>query len=122
VLLKVARSPLHGHGCFATRDVKAGEVVARGRLLIFPPEETEHLFRTNLRNYLFYVRDGASEDPPYYTALAMGPMSFCNHAEDPTCDFSIDEAAAEMTLTARRPIAEGDEVTISYGDYAEEIV
>jgi hypothetical protein len=122
VFLKVSRSPLHGDGCFATRDVRTGEIVAAGRLLIFSPEEMGHLFRTTLRNYLFYLRDGATADGPYYTALAMAPISFCNHSDDPNCDFRLDEEAAEITLVARRPLQENEEITIDYGDYAGEIV
>ena len=80
----------------------AGEIVAQGRVLVFPPEETELLFRTNLKNYLFYVRDGVTEDAPYYTALAMAPISFCNHSDEHNCDFRLDEKAEEITLVARR--------------------
>jgi hypothetical protein len=52
VFLKIARSPLHGRGCFATQEVPAGDVVARAKLLTFPPEQTELLFQTNLKHYL----------------------------------------------------------------------
>jgi hypothetical protein len=122
VFVTVARSALHGHGCFATRAVAAREVVAIARLLIFPPEETELISRTRLKHYIFYVRDGVDEGPPYVTAVAMGPVSFCNHSFDPNCSFSIDEQAAEVTLIARRPIDRNEEITIDYGDYAEEVV
>jgi SET domain-containing protein len=122
VLIKVDRSPLHGHGCFATRSVAAGEIVSLARLLIFPPEDMQALFRTGLRNYLFYLKDGDADDAPYYTALAMGPITFCNHSSDPNCEFRLDEEAAEITVTARRSLATNEEITIDYGDYAEEIV
>ena len=122
MFVKVARSPLHGQGCFATQSVCAGATVARAKVLVFPPEETEHLFRTRLKSYLFYLKDGPTEDGPFHTALALGPISFCNHADPPNCDFSLDEAAAEITLTARRPLLQNEEITINYGDWAEEII
>jgi hypothetical protein len=122
VFVTVARSALHGHGCFATRAVESGEIVATARLLIFPPEETNLITRTRLKHYIFYVRDGVGEGPPYVTAVAMGPVSFCNHSSDPNCSFSIDEQAAEVTLVALRPIDRNEEITIDYGDYAEEVV
>lgn len=122
VYLKVSRSPLHGQGCFATRDIGAGEVVAKTRLLIFPPDESEQIMRTRLKDYLFYVRDGADPAGPDYLALAMGPVSFCNHSSEANCAFDLDEAAAEITLTARRPLRENEEITIDYGDYAEKII
>lgn len=122
MFLKVSRSPLHGQGCFTTRAIAAGDIVARVRVLVFPPEETELLSKTSLKNYMFYVRDGATETGPYYTALAMGPVSFCNHDPDPNCSFLVDEAAGEIVLTADRDLPEDEEVTISYGDYADEIL
>ena len=59
---------------------------------------------------------------PDFTALAMGPVSFCNHSAEPNCDFAVDADAGELTLIARRPIAQNEEITIDYGDYAEKIV
>jgi SET domain-containing protein len=122
VLLKIGPSPLHGRGCFATRPISPGETVAVAPVLIFSPEETAHLFRTNLKNYLFYVKDGATPDGPFFTALALGPISLCNHAADPTCHFEIDENKGEIRLAAERRLADGEEITISYGDWAEEII
>lgn len=122
VSIEVRRSPLHGYGCFATASIPAGFLVAKARILTFPPEETEHLFRTQLKHYLFYLRDGPLEEGPFWTALAMDPISFCKHSADSNCDFSLDEAAGEIALTTRRAIHEDEEVTIDYGDWAEEII
>ena len=122
LFLKVSPSPLHGRGCFATRALRPGEQVARADLLIFPPEEMAALHRTTLKHYVFYVKDGPDPVGPYYTAAAMSPISFCNHSPDANCDFRVDDSAAEITLTARRAIAEGEEITINYGDYAETII
>jgi hypothetical protein len=122
LFLKVARSLLHGQGCFTTREVSAGGVVAKSRLLVFPPDETERLTQTQLKQYLFFLRDGPQEDGPFYSALAMGPVSFCNHASEPNCDFRLDEECAEITLIARRGLARNEEITIDYGDYAGMII
>ncbi len=122
MLLKISRSAVHGQGCFAIRPISPGEEVARVRILVFTPVESALLSQTSLKNYLFYVRDGDGETAPYYTALAMGPVSFCNHDPQPNCDFAVDEQAGEIALTANRPIADDEEITISYGDYAEEII
>jgi SET domain-containing protein len=96
--------------------------VVRTRVILFPPDESDLLSRTRLKHYLFYVRDGAGDVPPYHTALAMGPVSFCNHSGDPNCDFRVDEAAAEVILTARRRLRRNEEITIDYGDYADEVI
>lgn len=122
MFIDVRSSPLHGQGSFATRDFKAGETVARVRLLVFAPEETVRLMETNLKNYLFYVRDGADPKGPDFTGLAMGPVSFCNHSSDANCDFKLDADEGEISLVARRAIAANEEITIDYGDYAEKIV
>ncbi len=99
-----------------------GDTLGTNRVLVFPPEETGHLFETRLKNYLFFVKDGEKSEAPFHSALAMGPISFCNHSADPNCDFHLDDAAGEITLTARRALRAGEEVTIDYGDYAEEIL
>ena len=122
MFLKVSRSQLHGQGCFTTRELAAGEVVAEARLLTFPPRETALLFQTSLKNYLFYLRDGEPADGLFYSALAIGPISFCNHSGEANCDFSLDEETAQISLTARRNLRANEEITIDYGDYAEEII
>lgn len=119
-MLEIRRSPVHGHGCFAALAIGAGEVVARTRILVLAPEETELVRRTSLRHYIFYVKDGPNPDGPFRSALAMGPVSFCNHSADANCSFAVDET--ELVLTARRPIGAGEEITIDYGDYAQEII
>ena len=121
MFLTVAHSRLHGHGCFTTREVAAGDVVAQARILTFPPEETALILRTSLKNYLFFLRDGPTEDT-FHSALAMAPISFCNHSDKPNCDFALDEDAGEITLVARRGLATNEEITIDYGDYAGEII
>ena len=120
--LTIARSPLHGLGCFATCDLSAGDVIASCRILPFPPDESELLMRTGLRNYVFHLKDGLSEEGPHYSAVAMGPISFCNHSSDPNCDFTLSEEAGEIILLARRSIVRDEELTIDYGDYAEKIL
>ena len=122
MFLKVSRSELHGQGCFATRDIPAGEVVGTSKVLVFPPEQTRHLFGTLLKNYLFYVADGDTADAPFVSALALGPISFCNHSSEPNCDFELDAAEGEISLIARRTVRADEELTIDYGDYAEEII
>jgi len=122
LFLKVARSLLHGQGCFTTREFSAGEVVAQVRLLVFAPEETELLLRTQLKQYLFHLRDGPDAGGPFHSAVAMGPVNFCNHSADANCDFRIDEESAEVILIARRDLKQNEEITLDYGDYAETII
>ena len=121
-MLEIRRSPVHGHGCFAARAIGAGEVIARTRMLVLAPEETELVQRTSLKHFIFYVKDGPQADGPFHSALALGPVSFCNHSADANCSFVVDEAASELVLTARLQIGAGEEITIDYGDYAQEII
>ena len=122
MFLTVSRSELHGDGCFTTSAVAAGDVVAVSRLLIFPPGDTQALSATRLKNYLFYVRDGGPAETGFHSALAMAPISFCNHSNQPNCDFVLNEERAEIILVARRDLGRNEEITIDYGDYAEEII
>jgi len=122
MFVRVGRSPLHGQGCFATQEVPDGEVVARAKLIALSPEETEIVSRTRLKNYLFFLKDGPTPDGPFHSALAMGPVSFCNHCPDPNCRFAVLEEHGEVVLTACRAIEQNEEITIDYGEYATEII
>jgi uncharacterized protein len=113
--LEIRASSIEGRGLFATAPIAAATRVARlgGRLVT----------RTELLQ-LFAV---AERDPerPYIDCISIGPgidlvlppnqpIHFCNHGCDP--NVWQDDA---FTLTARRAIRAGDELTIDYGTQSD---
>lgn len=95
--IRVGRS--HGYGIFAVEDIDEGEIVDEAPTL---SQDTPFL-----HDYTF-VNGGKH-------ILPLGNVALYNHSDDPTCAHSIDSKGEVMTLTARRPIKAGSELSINYG-------
>lgn len=90
-----------GYGMFAADDIASGEIV----------EEAPTI----------------SQDTPFLTdysfghqgrhILPLGNIALYNHSENPTCLHTLDSKGEVMTLTAIRPIAAGEEMSINYGSH-----
>lgn len=94
---------------FARRRFRTGEVVECCPILRVSARDRAALERTGLRGYVYQRPRGAG-------ALALGLGSLYNHASDPNaaCELDLDDDC--LVITSRRPIAAGEEITISYGD------
>ena len=109
--VEVLESPIEGRGLFATEPIKAGSVVARlgGRLV--SGLELRELFASSSS----YV-DTITVLPDVHLVLpARQPIGYGNHSCDPA--LWHDDA---YTLTARRDIDSGEEITIDYGTQTAE--
>ncbi len=105
--IRVDHSPVHGRGVFAVRSVEAGQQLCENHLFRVPFEEREFLDQTSLYDHYFEFEDDAY--------IALGPISFLNHHENPSADFQLDADLLMITLTATRPIEANEEITIHYG-------
>lgn len=119
----IADSHIHGLGAFAQGRYKGGDLVDSNPIHILHPDEVRHVLHTELKRYIFYLREsGEDQDPDScYALIAVGNISFCNHADAPNCRFEIDEAASVIRLYAERAIIDGTELSIDYGDFARDI-
>jgi hypothetical protein len=95
-----------GRGVFATRDFAAGETVERAPVLVLPPSEAAAVQDTVLGSYVFGWRDTV--------AVGLGLASLYNHAWDPSLDYFRRLEDGCLEFVARRAIAAGEELTISY--------
>lgn len=93
-MLKVAKSELHGKGCFATRRIATGSVIGRfeGRPTT---HDGPHVLWLDDRHGLRVTND----------------LRYLNHATDANADFDGES----LEVWALRPIAKGEEITIHYG-------
>lgn len=119
----IADSHIHGLGAYALGRYETGDLVDSNPIHILPPEEVGHVLHTELKRYIFYLREsGEDQDPDScYALIAVGNISFCNHSKQPNCRFEIDEAASTIGIYALRTIVDGTELTIDYGDFARDI-
>lgn len=100
--LRVGRAKF-GHGVFATRAFNRERVIATvSGEIVDDPDYTS--------DYCIDLGGTLSLEPA-------APYRFLNHSCEPNCELSLlewDDGACDVLLEARRPIAEGEELTIDY--------
>ena len=119
----IAHSQIHGLGAYAQGRYAAGQLIETNPIHILDPDEVAHVLHTELKRYIFYLREAGEDQNPdsCYALIAVGNISFCNHSDAPNCRFEIDEAASVIRLYAERAIVDGTELSIDYGDFARDI-
>lgn len=102
----VRPSPVEGRGVFTTRPVRAGEVLDVAPVIVLPAAQRALLDRTDLSGrYWDWDGDGA---------LAMGPISFTNHARPGNARWERDDEARTMALIAEVDLPADVEVFVDY--------
>ncbi len=102
-----------GRGVVALTPFRAGELIDSAPVLVLPADERRIAERTRISNYWFYWQDGGEDD--WTAAIALGPVSLCNHSQAPNASFAADTDAGRIDLVALRDIEAGEEVTFDYG-------
>jgi hypothetical protein len=110
--ITVVPSPLQGRGVFTTRSVSAGEVLEVAPVLVVPAGQRSYLDRTALAGH-YWDWDGDA-------ALAMGLISFTNHARPGNARWERDDEARTLTLIAVCDLPPGTEVVVDYLDGGDE--
>ena len=112
--IAVKRSRRHGRGVFATRPIRAGQLIEEAPVVVVPPRELASLKRTVLKEYGFLW--GEDERA---AAMMLSVCSLCNHSYRPNATFDRRFASGTIAFVALRDIAAGQEITINYnGDPA----
>ncbi|MEZ5937095.1 MAG: SET domain-containing protein-lysine N-methyltransferase [Hyphomonadaceae bacterium] len=120
-MLEVRSSPIHGRGVFAAAPIAKNDVFHVAHLLVFDSDQTQAVNATTLGCYVFHVEDNPNGDGTSLTGLAMSPISFINHSRTANAAFEVDAANRTIRFIAQRDIAQGEELTIDYGDFAARI-
>lgn len=103
-----------GRGVYATAPLAADTLIEVSPVLLFPPAEyAEYGSKTQLDGYTFvWKRTGGRA----VMALALGLGSLFNHHPTaPNVKYVLDHATHSISYTTTRAVAEGEELTISYG-------
>ncbi|HKY92080.1 MAG TPA: SET domain-containing protein-lysine N-methyltransferase [Nevskiaceae bacterium] len=116
----VRRSPIHGSGVFANRDLPAGATVVQYRGLLISHEEADRLHEGGIESghtFLFTLNDEYVVD-----ANRRGNSArWINHSCDPNCEAVIVEDAGgdpsrdRIFIETIRPVRRGEELTYDYG-------
>ncbi len=107
--LRVGPSLISGRGVFAERPFASGELVERCEVLRIPASQLEAVQQTVLSHYLFSCDDGSGD-----VSIALGYGSVYNHSDDANAEYVKDGQINLIVITARRGIAAGEEVTVTY--------
>lgn len=116
--ITLRRSPIHGNGVFAARDIPAEKEIIeyKGKRLTHRQAdqadgdvETGHTFLFTLNDK--YVIDGAQEG---------NDARWINHSCEPNCEAVLleddkDRKADQVIIQSIRPIKKGEELTYDYG-------
>jgi SET domain-containing protein len=111
--LILKQSAIHAYGCYTTKPVKRGAVVAEYTGTMLTIKDADEIYEKSAKTYLFgltdrkHVIDGESE------------AAFINHSCDPNCE--ADEIRGRVTITAARDIKAGEELTYDYNLYDGEL-
>ena len=111
--LVLRSSSIHSMGCYTTKALKKGAVVAEytGPHLTIPV--ADELYEKSPRTYLFGLADGK------HVIDGASIAAFINHCCEPNCE--VDEVKGRVWITAIRDIASGEELTYDYNLYDGEL-
>ena len=114
----VKKSPIHGNGIFAARDIKKGEDIIeyKGRLLT--PDEADMIYEGHEtgHTFLFTLNDEWVID----ANVCGGKARWVNHGCEPNCNSyllehpSKDRTKDKMFIEATRNIKKGEELMYDY--------
>ena len=107
--IRVGTSTIAGRGVFATRDFAPGDLIEECPVIRLPQPQLEAIRETVLWDYIFGFEDGSGD-----FAVALGFGSLYNHSDDANADYMKNSASNTITITARRRISAGDEITLGY--------
>ena len=96
----------HGRGVFAARDFASGETIEICPTIEIGDADAGGL----LGNYVI-----SSNRDPKLNVFMLGYGSLYNHSGEPSAEY-LDNENDSLVFVALRDIAEGEEITIDYGE------
>lgn len=116
----VRRSPIHGNGVFAARDLPSGKslVEYRGQLLSHAVADRRYADNVETgHTFLFILNDKFVID----ANVGGNSARWINHSCDPNCEPVLEEAADgnpkhdRLFIATKRPVRAGEELSYDYG-------
>ena len=115
---EVRRSPVHGNGVFATRDIEPGERIDEYKGERISADESALRAQAGAgpvnHTFFFSLADGRVIDG----GSRGNDARFINHACEPNCEAQEDKG--KVHIYALQPIAQGEELNYNYALIYEE--
>ena len=119
--IHVQDSDVHGAGCFATRDIKADEVIERAPIILFHKNSFDNFGvhpggKHILQDYVYMWKDGMM-------ACVLGYGMIYNHSSTPNAFYRKIFDVPCMEYVACGDIRAGEEIFLNYypGYYAKDL-
>lgn len=111
--LYIAPSPLGGRGVFTAAAIEPDDTIEICPVIVIPAKDVPLIHQTHLHDYYFLWEN-------QQCAIALGYGSLYNHAAAPNAEYYMDYDNQAISIYCIRPIAPGEEITISYIDENDE--
>ncbi|MEJ6754370.1 MAG: SET domain-containing protein-lysine N-methyltransferase [Flavobacteriales bacterium] len=113
-ILNVKKSPLHGKGVFANRNISKGEIIVESHMVLIHVNE-------NLPEKLATLQFPWTNE---YEAICLSDAgSFFNHSKEPNAIIKDRDFENEIQIfSASKAINKGEEITIYYNDAFEKFI
>ena len=105
----------YGKGIYATRDIKAGELIEASPVLVSCKNEWKYLKKTVLFDYCFTWGEDYEQ-----IATVLGYGSLFNHSYTPNTTFINNMDNQSIDFYANKDIKDGEEITINYNGELED--
>ncbi|HUR65918.1 MAG TPA: SET domain-containing protein-lysine N-methyltransferase [Chitinophagaceae bacterium] len=111
--LFIAETQSMDRGVFTSGEIKAGTVVEISPVIVMDATNRQQLDQTPLHDYIFEWGDSKEQ-----CCMAMGYVPVYNHSYESNCEYEMDYANRQISITAMRDIIAGEELFINYnGDW-----
>ena len=107
----VDKSPIHGWGVFASKDIKEGEVIEEVPILTLPINKGE--VSGILLDYRFNWPQGVEWEEQ---VVGLGFASLYNHSDSANAYWVSDTDKRTFKFISNRNISVGEEIFVWYGD------
>lgn len=109
--IEVKKSPIHGWGVFAAKDIEKDEVIEICPILSLPTKRGDI-------NYILpdYTFQWPKTDSWTEFVVSLGYGSLYNHSNNPNANWTHDFENRTFIFFSTKPIKKGEEIFIFYGD------
>ncbi len=109
--LFIAPTASMGRGVYTSKDIASGTVIEISPVIVMSKEERKLLDQTALHDYIFEWEND-------HCCMAMGYVPVYNHSYQSNCEYVMDYANQQISITTVSSIKAGEELLINYnGDW-----
>lgn len=105
--IEIREADSKGRGVFATRDIRAGEIIEDAPVIVLPADQREAVLRTHLYEYVYqWGKDRV--------AVCLGWGSLYNHSRNPNARYVRRFEERSIRFEALKDIGKGEEILTNY--------